>query len=146
MRAPARYAAEFLARSPWRAAIGVLVCLVVPLASWGVDDHGRLAFTMYAATVTYRLEIARWEAGGVRRSLDPTEVAADVSSVAAPFLVGAASYRTVAQIDALRAHLRDVASAACRNRYGSIIEVTLQERFESSITHRSERVSCPRSQ
>ncbi len=146
MRGPARKAAEFFARSPWRAATGVLVCLVVPLASWGLDDRGRLAFTMYASTVTYRLEIARWDSGGVRRALDPAEVAADVSSAAAPFLMGAGEYRTVAQIDALRAHLRDVAAAACRSRHGTTIEVTLQERFDSAITHRSERVSCPRPQ
>jgi len=132
--------------------LGLLVCLVVPLASWLFDGRGRFAYTMYASTVTYRLEMASVESSGVRRSIDPSEVAGEVSSPAAPFLGGAGDFRTVAQIDALRAHLADVARAACRVRPASMIEIVLHERslplgspsFDAEPeTLRDERVRCP---
>ena len=86
---------------------------------------------------------------GLRHALDPSEVAENVSSPAAPFVAGAGEYRTVAQIDALRDHLRDVARAACRDRHATTIEITLHERpwppgyeAESGTTRASERVTC----
>jgi hypothetical protein len=134
--------------------VAVVVCVVIPLASWVIDGRGRFAFTMYASTVTYRLEIAELDEGGVRRTLDPAQVAQDVSSSAALFLAGADAYRTVAQIDPLRDHLRDVARAACRNRRGSTIEITLRERArplasgspddDAATTQTTESVTCPR--
>jgi len=139
--------------SRWRAAIGVVVCVAVPLVSWLVDGRGRFAYTMYASTITYRLEIARLDEGGSRHPIDPSEVAGGVSSPAAPFLAGAGDLRTVAQIDALRAHLGDVARAACGGRAGGAIEITLYERslpltssaFSSEPEAiRTDRVTCPR--
>ena len=123
----------------------------LPLASWVVDGRGRLAYNMYASTVTYRLEVVTEGIGGDRRTIDPGDVAAAVSSPAAPFLVGARDYRTVAQIDALRAHLADVARAACRIQATRAIEIVLHERslplgsrsFDAEReTLRTERVSC----
>jgi hypothetical protein len=156
MRALAVLAAVSWVRTRRQAALGVLVCLVVPLTSWAVDGRGRFAFTMYASTVTYRLAIAQIDEGGARRTLDPARVAEDVSSSAAPFLAGADGYRTVAQIDALRDHLRDVARAACRSRRGSTIEITLHERSaprasespddDAAAAQTTERVACPRSE
>jgi hypothetical protein len=149
MRAPAWLAAASFTRSCRRCTVGVLVCLVVPLASWVVDGRGRFAFTMYASMVTYRLDIDALDDGGLRHALDPGEVAENVSSPAAPFVAGAGEYRTVAQIDALRDHLRDVARAACRDRHATTIEITLHERpwppgseAGSGTTHTSERVTC----
>jgi hypothetical protein len=84
---------------------------------------------MYSTTVTYRLEIARFDSRGIRHALSPTEVAREVSfDSAAPFVAGAETFRTVVQIDALRDHLRDVARAACRTWPDSRIEITLFER------------------
>ena len=107
---------------------------------------------MYSSTVTYRLEIAWLDGGGSQHPIDPSTLAGDVSSPAAPFLTGAADFRTVAQIDALRAHLGDVARAACGNRAGRVIEITLHERslpltspgFSSEPEAiRTDRVTCP---
>jgi hypothetical protein len=117
------------------------------------DGHGRLAFTMYSATVTYRLDVAWLDDGGLRHALAPTDVAEDVSfDAAAPFLAGAEVYRTVPQIDALRAHLRDIARAACRRRSASTIEILLLERssptgseavdVEPATVQTRERVAC----
>lgn len=109
------------------AVLGGLVCVALPLASWLVDGRGRLAYNMYASTITYRLEIAAVGRSGDRRAIDPSDVAAEVSSPAAPFLTGADDFRTVAQIDALRAHLADVARASCRIRATFAIEIVLHE-------------------
>jgi len=153
MRWPRRLAtAAWLVRSHWRAAIAVVVCLVVPLASWLVGGRGSFAYTMYSSTVTYRLEIAWLDDDGSRHPVDPNEVAGEVSSPAAPFLAGAGDLRTVAQIDALRAHLADVARAACKGRHGRVIEIALHERslpltspgFSSEPEAiRTDRVTCP---
>jgi hypothetical protein len=132
MRAQAPPATS-LSRSRWQMTIGALVCVVVPLASWVVDERGRLAFTMYSSTVSYRLEIARWDDRGLRSTLDPTEVAEDVSSSAAPFLVGAEVYRTVAQIDALRAHLRDVALCVFRTAAAVLFMLGLWTRTAGTV-------------
>ena len=157
MRVPRLLAATMGSRPRWQTALAVLVCLVTPLASWVVDGRGRFAFTMYAATITYRVEITQVDPAGRRTPLDPTDVAAEVSSFAAPYLVGMSAFRTVSQVDALRAHLGDVARAACRARDGSTLEVVLFERpaprssepleSESGPTTRtSERVACPRTE
>jgi hypothetical protein len=157
MRAPGFLAATMGGRPRWQTALAGVLCLATPLASWVVDGRGRFAFTMYAATITYRVEITQVDPVGRRTSLDPTDVAADVSSFAAPYLVGMSVFRTVSQVDALRAHLGDVARAACRTRDGSTIEVALVERpaprssepLESDsgpTTRTSERVACPRAE
>lgn len=155
MSAPAGAATASLARLPWQATVGVLLCLAVPLASWVVDGRGRFAFTMYSSTVTYRLEIDWLDPRGARHALALTDVAREVSfDSAAPFLAGADVYRTVPQIDALRDHLRDVARAACRTRHGPTIEIALYERAlplgsealdaASATRQTTERVTCPR--
>jgi hypothetical protein len=157
MGAPSSEAATSPARPHGRVAALLLVCLALPLGSFMVDGHGLLAFTMYSATVTYRLEIAWLDDRGIRHALAPTDVAEDVSfDAAAPFLAGAEVYRTVPQIDALRAHLRDVAKAACRRRSASSIEMTLLERsspvgskavdVEPATVQTKERVTCARSE
>jgi hypothetical protein len=154
MRAPARPAAPALARPLWQTSLAVLLCLVVPAASWAIGGRGRFAFTMYATTITYRVEITQVDGAGRCSTIDPTDVAGEVSSFAAPYLVGMSAFRTVSQVDALRAHLGDVARAACRSRRGSTIEVALFERpappssepLESEsgpATRTSERVACP---
>jgi hypothetical protein len=146
--------ASQLAQGHWRLAVGLLVCVALPLGSWVGDGRGRFAFTMYSSTATYRLEIASVDVRGERHAVRLTDVAHQVSfDSAAPFLAGADVYRTVPQIDALRDHLRDVARAACRMRRARIIEITLHERarppdseteIASEATPITERVTCPR--
>jgi hypothetical protein len=144
-------------RPLWQTSIAFFLCLVVPLASWAVDGRGRFAFTMYAATITYRVEITQTDAAGQRSPIDPTDVAAEVSSFAVPYLLGMSVFRTVSQVDALRAHLGDVARAACRGRRASTIEATLVERpaprsseplegGSGPITRTTERVTCLRAE
>ncbi len=152
MRTPRPVAAAWRARFRGPTVVGAVACILVPLASWLVDGRGRLAYTMYSSTVTYRLEIAWLDEGGSRHAIDPTDLADDVSSAAAPFLTGASDFRTVAQIDALRPHLLDLARSACASRPRATIEITLHERSEP-VTSPSfaaepeavlaERLTCP---
>jgi hypothetical protein len=112
---------------------------------------------MYSSTVDYRLEMAWLDDRGLRHVLSPTAVAENVSfDSAAPFLAGAEVFRTVPQIDALRAHLRDVARAGCAERPAQAIEITLHERPSggpgqdpaAGLAHKrtTERVACARSE
>jgi hypothetical protein len=127
------------------------VCVLLPLGSWVVDGRGELAYTMYARTLAYRLDVTAVDAAGARSPVDLGAVATQVSSPAAPFVGGAAGFRTVATIDALRDHLTDVARAACKAAPAEAIEITLYERRgegepdREALPPRSERVRCPRS-
>jgi hypothetical protein len=128
------------------------VCVLLPLGSWVVDGRGELAYTMYARTVVYRLDVTAIDATGARSPVDLARVATQVSSPAAPFIGGAGGFRPVATIDALRDHLADVARAACQTTPADAIEVTLYERpgegepDSEALPPRSERVRCPRSE
>src|SRR5580704_5937312 len=108
------------ARSRGQKVVALLVCAGVPVASGG------RVYTMYASTVTYRLDVAMTMQDGSKRAVSPGDLAGRVSHAAAPFLTGAESFRTVAQIDALRGHLADVARAGCEEGALSV-EVVLHE-------------------
>jgi len=135
-------------RWPGRACVAAMVCVALPAASWVGAGRGRLAYTMYSSTVAYRLELSWTDREGRRSPLAPTDVAGEVSfDSAAPFLAGAERFRVVPQIDALRAHLGDVARAACRTRPASSVEVVLRETAgphdaELTAVH-TRSVSCP---
>jgi hypothetical protein len=156
MQAPEPAAVPRAPRTP-RWATLALVCLGLPLGSWIVDGRGRLAFTMYSSTISYRLEMAWLDDGGRRHALPPTAVAENVSfDSAAPFLAGAEVFRTVPQIDALRAHLRDIARAGCAERRAMAVEIVLHERpsegqasdlgAAAADSPTTERVACARSE
>jgi hypothetical protein len=95
---------------------------------------------MYASTVTYRVSLAWVDRTGTSHALPPSEAAAYVSSTAAPWLTGADSYRTVAQVDALRDHLADVARAVCPHEPAATVDIVLFEREGPNTTA---RVTCP---
>jgi uncharacterized protein YgbK (DUF1537 family) len=98
---------------------------------------------MYSSTVTYRLEMAWVDGDGRSHSLDPTRVAENVPfDSVAPFLAGSEVFRTVPQIDALRAHLRDVARAACGERLAARAEIALDEISDSACALRGDLPSC----
>ncbi len=106
--------------------LGALVCLVLPLGSW-LFAGGALAYTMYSATVVYRLEVVAFDAQGRETRVLPGDLVAFTSAFAAPFLHGAEVAREVPQIDALRAHLADVARAGCRRALATRVQVALFE-------------------
>jgi hypothetical protein len=114
----------------FRIFVGCLVCLGLPLGSW-VLSEGALAYTMYAATVAYRLEVVGYDSQGRPAPIAPTELARYASPFAAPFLYRADEPRELPQITALRAHLADVGRLACAHSTSSEVHVTL---FEGAVT------------
>lgn len=130
----------------WQIALGVFVCVALPLGSWLIDGRGGLAYTMYARTLSYRLEVTALGAGGERHPVELSRVAGAVSSPAAVFIANADAFHTAATIDALRDHLVDVARAACRSVPAEAIAITLYENDddgnESMLPPRRETVPC----
>jgi len=108
---------------------GALAIVVLPALSW-LDGSGQLAWTMFARTSQYRLEINALSREGTRRPIGPTELAASIGKVpAAVYLSGAESWRThnIARVT-LRRHLREVAALACRTSGAARVELTLWQR------------------
>ncbi len=129
----------------FRLLVGVTVCIGLPLGSWMFAD-GALAYTMFAATVTYRLEIHGHAADGRALSIAPTDLAPFAGPFAAPFLFGAAEPRELPQIAALRAHLGDVGRLACAHSSATRVDVLLFEGANAANeVSRTASVDCEKS-
>lgn len=116
--------------------------VAVPAASLLLGDGG-LAFTMYASTVEFRLElIGHPRAGGIT-VLAPTSLAASVTRRARPFVTGADHFRRAGSVLVLRHHLGDLARVACRNDPTlADVEVTLVERSSPASSRSTARIRC----
>jgi hypothetical protein len=101
-------------------AIGVVVCIVVPLLSRVFG--GEIGYTMFAGTTAYELRIRK---DGT--PISTTDVRARAGGTFATFLVD--GRHRVRSTTALRAHLDDVAMLACSS--GSNIEVMLVEDLDT---------------
>jgi hypothetical protein len=101
---------------------------------------------MYAATVTYRLEIRGHGADGRVRAIAPSDIARFAGPFAAPFLFGAETPRELPQITALRAHLVDVGRLACAHSQAARVDVLLFEGTDARAEpSRATSVSCEES-
>jgi hypothetical protein len=102
--------------------------VLLPLAGILGDDG--LAFSMYAASVSYRLEITATGDDGRRYAVAPTALAPRVSQSAAPFFAGADNLRRTYDVRKLRVRLSEVARLACAVEAGRArrVDVTLEER------------------
>jgi hypothetical protein len=124
--------------------VGVLVCVALPLGS-KVFAGGALAYTMYAATVVYRVELAAHDDRGRSWPIAPTDLARFTGPSAAPFLFGAEKARELPQINALRAHLADVGRVACAHASATTVDVTLFEGDDATaLTVRTVSIMCGR--
>ena len=124
--------------------VGVVVCIVLPLGS-KVFAGGALAYTMYAATVTYRLEIVAHDERGQSLPIWPSDLAPFTGPFAAPFLFGAEKLRELPQINALRAQLADVGRVACSHASATRVDVSLFEGADATaLTARTASVVCDR--
>ena len=86
---------------------------VVLLPVLGHLGDGGLAFTMYATTERYRLEIVTEQRDGTRVAIAPTLLARRVAPAAQPFFAGADNLRRTTDVRVLRARLHEVAVLAC---------------------------------
>jgi hypothetical protein len=107
--------------------VGVIVVVLLPLASW-LDGSGQLAWTMFSRTGQYRLELT---ADG--KPLNPSELAAAAApGPTSSALAGADHFKhhDVARAT-LRRHLANIASLACKRKPGTTVTARLQERVRT---------------
>ena len=109
---------------------------------------GGAAFTMYATTTWFRVDVMARDARGRRHAVAPTALARHVVPSALPFLAGSDHFRRTNGLDPLRAQLEAVARVGCvAEPLAQEIELTLVERagaLDGPETKRSARVACSR--
>ena len=108
---------------------GVCAIILLPALSW-LDGSGQLAWTMFARTAQYRLEIVAVDEAGGRRLIGSSALAdAAGNSPAAAQLSGAETWRThnIARV-VLRRHLLEVGRLACKVSGAQSVDLTLWER------------------
>jgi hypothetical protein len=123
----------------------LLAALLIPAAS-RLFGSGRLAWTMFSKTATYRLDITGARASGGAQALAPTALAALANGPVTVYLAGADSWRPTAAGPLLRAHLPELAALACRLGPFTAITLELQERasLEAPIRSTTAKVACAR--
>ncbi len=123
----------------------VFAILLPALASLG---GGGLAYTMYARSVWFRLEIVGVDAGGRRHAVAPSMLASRVGGSAAPFFTGSDHFRRTYGVGALESHLAEVARLSCEadERRPAAVLVTLVMRDGASGPERArtEHATCAR--
>jgi hypothetical protein len=126
------------------AALGA-ICLPIVVRLLG----GSAAYTMYAGSTWFRLEVVAFEGDtGGSRAIPPTSLAGSVTPAARPFLAGADHLRRTYDVTVLRNHLADVARVACAAEPSArSIRITLVARSASADGPErttSEHVACAR--
>jgi len=116
--------------------VGAIVCVALPLAS-RVEGARTFAWTMFAASGEYRIEIVEIDDEGRARSMNPTALAEHAAPSAVRVLGGADHWRRGASVATLRTHLDDLAAYACDESHAATIEVTLRERAHDGAAERA---------
>jgi len=104
---------------------------IVPMISrlWG---SGTLAWTMYARTGEFRLEIVGKERDGRYVYVAPTALASKVAPSIESMFAGSDHFRPYPSIALLRRHLDEVARLACDEGPFVSVRVTLEQRDDES--------------
>ncbi len=122
----------------------LVFCLPIVTTASG----GGFAYTMYASSTWFRLEITAVDGRGATEAVAPSALAGRVSASAVPFLAGADHFRRTYGLEPLRDRLSDVARVACLEAPEAVsIAITLFERDgaqDAPERARTERVPCPR--
>ena len=103
-----------------------------------------LAFTMYASSVWFRVDIVATDAEGRSFPIPPTALAAHVGASAAPFFAGSDHDRRTYDVTPLRTQLAEVARLACRveGARAVAVDVTLFERRRGEVRETKSRARC----
>jgi hypothetical protein len=129
-----------LRKSHLAAAITVAL---LPLVGFFAGTRG-LAFTMYAESVWFRIDLVAMGADGLPHTIAPTALAPHVGPSASPFFAGSDHYRRTYDVTPLRQQLEEVARLACRVEGGRAVsvEVTLFERRSHGVRETRSNVKC----
>jgi dienelactone hydrolase len=110
-----------------RLAVGFVVCLLLPAASWA-EGSAMLAWTMYSRTGELRVDLVAYDATGRAHLRNPAVLADGVSPDVASLLAGSDHWRPASSVAAIRDHLDDLALHACRELGAASVAITLHER------------------
>jgi hypothetical protein len=126
-------------------ALGALVCIVMPAASW-LDGSGRLSYTMFADMHWYRIEAAAYDAEGHARDVPPSQLANATSGTTALFFAGADHFRHAQVPSTARAHLAAAAKLLCTTVSEPRVTVALLERdtIDGPISRTTAIATCKR--
>ena len=116
---------------------------ILPLIGLFGGTRG-FAFTMYASSVWFRVDIVATGADGRSFPIAPTALAAHVGPSAAPFFAGSDHDRRTYDVTPLRTQLPAVARLACQveRARAMTIEVTLFERRHDGIRETKSHAKC----
>jgi hypothetical protein len=127
-----------------RFVVGAIACVVLPAASW-LAGEPTFAWTMYARSGEFRIDLLAFDADGRLHRRNPTLLAEHASPGAALLLAGSDHWRPGPSMATLRAHLDDAAAYACGQVAAASVELTLHERRTGIAEHSTTaRCDCPR--
>jgi hypothetical protein len=124
------------------ALVAFVVCALVPGLSW-LDGTGSLAWTMFASTASFRLQIETTTAGR-RAPFNPTALALHAVPSAALVLAGSDHVRHAASARLLLPSLPELARLTCRVSAAERVAVTLEwrPREGAALKRAIEDASC----
>jgi hypothetical protein len=106
---------------------GAFFCVVLPAGSW-IEGSRTFAWSMYSRAGEFRIDLVTFDAQGKPHARNPTALAEHAAPAAAGLLAGSEHWRQGPSVAVLRAHLKDLASYACRELGASAVQITLRER------------------
>jgi hypothetical protein len=121
----------------------VLGAVVIPAAS-RLSGEGRLAWTMFSKTESYRISITGTRASGDAQAIAPTALAVLADAPVSVYLAGADHTRAGVAGTRLVPHLAELAALACRLGPYASVAMDLERRLSLDapvITTRA-RVRC----
>jgi len=120
----------------------LLVCVGLPGLSW-LDGSGSLAWTMFASSASFRLEITTTTEGHTV-AFNPSALAAHAVPSAALVLAGSDHFRHAGSARLLRPSLPELALLVCRVSGADAVEVTLhaRPRMDAPVVRTVVKASC----
>jgi hypothetical protein len=104
--------------------VACVVCVALPGLSW-LDGWGSLAWTMFASSGSFRLQITTTTAGR-EQPFNPTALAAHALPSAAAVLAGSDHLRHASSARLLQPSLPELAQLTCRLSGADAVEVALE--------------------
>lgn len=124
------------------ALVACVACLALPGLSW-LDGWGSLAWTMFASSGSFRLQITTTSAGK-QAAFNPTALAAHAVPSAAVVLAGSDHFRHAASARLLRPRLPELAQLSCQVSHADAVVVMLEWRrsLDAPRQRAVEEASC----
>jgi hypothetical protein len=121
----------------------LLFAVVIPAAS-RLSGEGRLAWTMFSKTETYRIVITGTRASGETQAIAPTALAVLADAPVSVYLAGADHTRAGVAGARIEPHLAELAALACRLGAYASVAMDLERRpsLDAPVTITRARVRC----